>query len=217
MKMRRTVVALFLMVAILTLGIGYAALSDTFTIGANVNTPAFDPEVGFSKWNIGANAQRDGQADNNPEDSVAGDYSIKVYKVNVDDPYTIDTEFTLLEDNINLQVDGYLVAEDDYIIVEFTISNTSAFAINKLAASTASIGTNTHFKAEVSFDGSAYAATATKTTSGNTPALPAISGSTNGTATLYVKITMTQDLEADSVDSVEGGFTITVNADTVAN
>lgn len=54
MTKRRSIIALFLAVAILALGVGYAAISDTLTIGGTLSTPSFDAKVHFVKEGSGA-------------------------------------------------------------------------------------------------------------------------------------------------------------------
>lgn len=166
MKMRRTVVALFLMVAILTLGIGYAALSDTLEITANVNTPGFDTKVGFTAWDI-----TEGKRNAVSVTDVEGtDETDDEFSVSIDE--TLSTAAPA--DKITLNVDGFLVRKDDSITMTFTVSNLSKFAVTLNTPSVT--GATGIFTATATLDKTSLAK--------------------DETATLTVKINMIDDIPA---------------------
>jgi hypothetical protein len=168
MRMRRTVIAIFLMVAVLTLGIGYAALSDSFGIEASANTPGFDTKIDFTAYDI-IEGKRNGETISDVEtaDTANNDYSISVTGLDADNA-----------DELTLAVDGFLATAGDFIKVEFTITNTSDFTVT---LDTPTVTTNS---------GTNYSATAVL----NATELSA----KTGTATLTVTITMDSDVAADA-------------------
>lgn len=205
MKMRRTVVALFLMVAILTLGIGYAALSDTLKIGADVTTPGFDTKVGFTSDYTIVSGKRNGVETQyggtnptySPSSTAGAEHSISV--TDGSNPLVSDTIY----DNLKLAVDGYLVDAGDFVTVKFTIKNGSDFNITELtAAATESTGSTT----------GVFEVTECKLTDSNGSTITNLP--TNETATLTVTITMENNLQTAGVDTATGKFEITVIANT---
>lgn len=187
MKMRRTVVAVFLMVAILTLGVGYAALSDTFTVTTNVNTSAFDPLVGINDTYSVKSGIRNG---------VSTTYSETTKYTDTDD-YAVTVnglKSGSLVDEITLTVDDYLATQNDEIVIEFNIENQSAFAISSLSAVVNADSSNSTNAFNIA---TAFGATTLS--------------AKNGTTTLTVTVTLTGDVPETGLDET---YTIKVTADT---
>ena len=101
------------MLAILTLGIGYAALSDDLSVTATANTPAFDPSVYIDTDYDITSATRNGESIANPTSN---------------DDYTITVGGTGT-DAVTLTVDGFLATNGDSIVFVFNVVNASAFEV----------------------------------------------------------------------------------------
>ena len=135
MKKRRTVVAVFLIVAILTLGIGYAALSDDLTVTAGANSPAFDPNVYFASDYDITSGTRNGAAvsDVKSDDTSNDDYAITVSGTGTDE--------------IVIDVDSFLATKDDEIVLVFTVVNESNFEVTLSNPTVTAAGTDGTFTA----------------------------------------------------------------------
>lgn len=182
MKSRKTVVAIFLMVAILTLGIGYAALSDELSVTATANTPAFDPLVYIGTDYDITSATRNGASIADPTSN---------------DDYTITVSGTGT-DAVSVTVDRFLATSGDSIVFEFTVVNESAFEVT-LGTPTVTYTTN---------DGTftATAVLGSSTLAAATTANPEVS------TTLTVTINLANDVTNDSGASETITITMNANA-----
>ena len=112
MTKRRSIIALFLAVAILALGVGYAALTDTLDIGGTAQTPGFDAMLKY-------NAAYTGE--------VVAKGAAAVDFTNASLPTGVEVVFSDNSDIITITVDGTLSYDNDYIEFVFTLANTSVY------------------------------------------------------------------------------------------
>lgn len=109
MTKRRSIIALFLAVAILALGVGYATLTDTLTVKGTINSPAFDKNVYFSAKSV-TTTNADGAA-------ITADCVLSA---------PTDNEGN---DKATIEITGGFDAQDDQVKVVLTIKNDNAFAV----------------------------------------------------------------------------------------
>lgn len=103
MKQRRTVIVCFLLAALLVIGVGFAAVSETLTLTGNASTSVATLDVKYSAASI-----IDGKTDTIESASSTGATG---------------------DSTISLTAAG-LSVKDDYVTASFTITNNNGYAVN---------------------------------------------------------------------------------------
>lgn len=185
MTKRRSIIALFLAVAILALGVGYATLTDTLSIKTTVTSPNFEAKVYFS-----AAALDESNATNNVGGNAI-DATVSTIGTNTD-VITINN------------VTG-LDAVGDVLVVKCTIMNATAMVVNvtpDVLAKVTTGGTGSDV-----FD-CVIAATAADAKSG-TPISAAFEMTASATKDIYVGIKLNKIPDADTTATFDVNFTVT--------
>ena len=195
MKNRKVIVTAFLLIAVMIVGVGYAAVSDTLNFGGDATVSdsqaqhQFDLDVRITAVS---------------EDNVTWvDYAADTTEINRADDLIvniIDGAGDNVQDSVDFQVFNLADAGDTEVIW-FKVENESAHAPTLTESDITEQGTGDHFTANYeifSTDG------VTKTT-----VLPAKSGSTNGA--VLVKLTIT--LNSTPSDAYQADFSFSIRAD----
>ena len=124
MKQRKTVIVAFLLAAVLLLGVGYAALTDTLTIDGSAGvsyddaSEAFDEDIYFSKVISGTGCTAEINADPDTGTITVTDGALKEVGDEVIATYTIksdsDLPVTVTRPTINNSNEEYFTVVDSW-------------------------------------------------------------------------------------------------------
>ncbi len=182
MTKRRSIIALFLAVAILALGVGYAALTDDLTAKGELGTPQFASLVSYDTTTYKVSGVSNGAT---VSDFKTAEKAITVAFSDGTDPTNDADDVATV--NIN---NGQLMAAGDYVEVQLTIKNTSTIAAT-LSAVVSETDAGNHFTvSDVTFSSTNLAAssgTATATFRVTLDTVP--SGSASGSFNITITAT----------------------------
>ena len=123
MTKRRSIIALFLAVAILALGVGYATLTDTLTVSGTAAAPSFEPNVYFTEATLAKN-------------NVDGAEIVA----------QVTTDFSGTNvDEVTYEITGGFDHDGDNVVVTLTIKNATGFKVKVDSVTTTS--DDAHFTA----------------------------------------------------------------------